>query len=307
MYFYSMRSMFFFNHYQLIQQRKKTIPVYLLFFFVVIFSTQPSLSQNCLSTGFNNKTFYTCSDACTNIQLSIPDLRATSDYRFSNINYSPFPYTTTNGNADPSFYRTAQYSSAIDFGFPFCFYDSVFSSFVLSPHGLITFENINANCYNNPYSESPIPNAYSGGCDVTDYVPKSAIFGCYQWLNPRLDSFFNTPVSPQDRKIEWRVEGTAPCRRLIVSYYRIGSGGNVDCSLVSPATFELVMYESTALIDMYFENYTCPEIYNSGKAICGIQNWPRNKAVAAPGKNATIWTAHHEAYRFTPSGGPAVL
>ncbi len=278
-----------------------------MFFFVVIFSAQPSLSQNCLSTGFNNKTFYTCSGTCANIQLSIPDLRATSDYRFSNIDYTPFPYTTTNGNADPSFYRTVQYSNAIDFGFPFCFYDSVFSSFVLSPHGLITFENINANCWNNPYFETPIPYAAFGDCNFSAWVPRSTIFGCYQWLNPRLDSFFNTPVSPQDRKIEWRVEGTAPCRRLIVSYYRIGSGGNVDCSLVSPATFELVMYESTALIDMYFENYTCPEIYNSGKAICGIQNWPRNKAVAAPGKNATIWTAHHEAYRFTPSGGPAVL
>ena len=27
---------------------------------------------------------------------------------------------------------------------------------------------------------------------------------------------------PPDRKIEWRVEGTAPCRRFVVSFYHIG-------------------------------------------------------------------------------------
>src|SRR5690606_31602203 len=42
---------------------------------------------------------------------------------------------------------------------------------------------------------------------------------------------------------------------------------------------------------------------NGTRAILGIQNWARDKAVTAPGKNNTQWTASNEGYRFTPSGG----
>ena len=63
------------------------------------------------------------------------------------------------------------------------------------------------------------------------------------------------------------------------------------------------MYESSGLIDVNIENYTCLNNFHNGMAILGIQNWARDKGIAAPGKNATIWTAHNETYRFTSSGG----
>jgi hypothetical protein len=52
------------------------------------------------------------------------------------------------------------------------------------------------------------------------YYPKASIMGAYSDLDPR-----NSPVSPADRKIEWRIEGSAPCRRFIASFYHVGIFG----------------------------------------------------------------------------------
>jgi hypothetical protein len=64
------------------------------------------------------------------------------------------------------------------------------------------------------------------------------------------------------------------------------------------------MYESTGLIDIFLQNKRCVAISPNGeKAILGVQDFSRTKAVAAPGKNATAWSASNEGYRFVPSGG----
>ena len=68
-------------------------------------------------------------------------------------------------------------------------------------------------------------------------------------------------------------------------------------------TFQMTVQESTGLVEVNIENFSCPTIvWGNGNAICGIQNWARDKATTAPGKNATIWTAYHESYQFIPSG-----
>ena len=110
--------------------------------------------------------------------------------------------------------------------------------------------------------------------------------GAYSDLDPR-----NSPVSPSDRKIEWRVEGSAPCRRFIASYYHVGIFGNNGCGNATPNTFQIVIYESTAIIEIYFEQKVCLSSTNSGRGILGVQDWTQTKAVAAAGKNATQWSA----------------
>lgn len=274
--------------------------MYLIPCFIIL--RLPTYSQNCIPTTFNNKKILTCNQNCKNIQLDVPNLKSTSNYIVKSISYNPYPFTTIIGNTNSTFYNLGSYSTSFNFSFPFCFYDSVFTNAVLSPYGLLTFDTI-PGCYDSPNSQSPIPIASGLSCQEAGYYPRSTIFGCYTRLDPSLSTTFHVVVSPSDRKIEWRVEGTAPCRRLVVSYYHIGSGANPTCSLINPATFQMVMYESSSLIDIYFENYSCPELYDNGKTICGIQNWERDKGVAALGKNATVWTAHNEGYRFTPSGG----
>ncbi len=247
-------------------------------FVTLIYCNTTVISQSCSIIG--NKQIAICKqENCFNVKLNIPHIKGTSDYKVSSVDYNPLPFITPTGNVDPTFYRIGEYTNSFNFGFPFCFYDSVFSSAVLSPYGLISFQNEIANCYNNFNAEDTIPTNFSSTCDGTSYLPKSAIFICYAFLNPNIENIFTTAVSPPDRKIEWRVEGTAPCRRLIVSYYHIGSFENPDCSFVTPATVQAVLYESTGLIDIYFENYSCPELFDSGKATCGIQDWTRLKGI----------------------------
>ena len=160
-------------------------------------------------------------------------------------------------------------------------------------------------CVNLPNIIAPIPGNNFGAvaCDGNSY-PRAAVMGCYTDLDFRTGPGGSVIfASPPDRRLQWRTEGTVPNRRFITSYYKVGTEGRFDCSVPSPATFQIVLYETTNVIEFYIENFSCPPIYSSINSICGIQNWDFTKGVAAPGKNATQWTAHNEAFRFTPYQG----
>ncbi|RYZ46546.1 MAG: hypothetical protein EOP49_23155 [Sphingobacteriales bacterium] len=112
------------------------------------------------------------------------------------------------------------------------------------------------------------------------------------------------PFNHAGRKIEWRVEGVAPFRRFVASWYKLGVYGNGDCNDQTPTTFQIVVNEATSIIEVFIAQKECSPIYQNqeSSSILGIQNWNRDKAVSVPGKNATLWTAQKEAYRFIPSG-----
>jgi hypothetical protein len=232
----------------------------------------------------------------------VPDLRTTSNYTVTTIPYNPYPYTTPFGNELTTLYSDDVYSDKIALPFQFCFYDSVFSKLVVGSNGILTFDTLNANCFNGWNITPTIPYAFgtrcpSPGLQGNAYYPKASVMGAYSDLDPR-----NSPVSPADRKIEWRIEGSAPCRRFIASYYHVGIFGNNGCGNTNPNTFQIVIYESTAIIGVYFQQKVCLSSTNSGRGILGIQDWTQAKATAAAGKNATQWNAQNEAYQFIPSG-----
>jgi gliding motility-associated-like protein len=126
---------------------------------------------------------------------------------------------------------------------------------------------------------------------------KASIFGPYHDINP--DNFTNP--APTTRKIEWRVEGTAPTRRFIASYNDVGY---FSCGNAIKATHQMVLYENTGVIEVYIKDKPVCSTWNGGKAILGVQDETRTKSVSATGKNATQWgtTGMNEAYRFTPWG-----
>ena len=260
-------------------------------------------AQSCVSSNNNTIINFSCGLNCGNLNLRVPDLRTTSNYAVTTIPYNPYPYTTPFGNELTTLYSDDVFSSKIALPFQFCFYDSVFSKLVVGSNGLITFDTLNANCFNSWNISPAIPYALGTQCPPpglqgSAYYPKASIMGAYSDLDPR-----NSPVSPSDRKIECRVEGAAPCRRFIASFYHVGTFGSNSCSNTTPNTFQIVIYESTAIIEVYFEQKACFSSTNSGKAILGVQDWTQTKAVTAAGKNATQWTAQNEAYQFIPSGG----
>jgi gliding motility-associated-like protein len=267
--------------------------------------TYKGFGQNCIPTGNNGKIInLPCGVNCTPLKVQVPHLKSTGDYTLVSIPYTPYAYTSPTGTEINSLYSDDIYSAAINLPFPVCFYDSTYNKVVIGSNGLMTFDISNASC-DNAYTITPgIPSAGTAQqCDRTGpYYPRAAIMGAYSDLDPRTIAE-GTSASPSDRKIEWRIEGTAPCRKFIVSYNRVGVYGSNACGLNTPNTFQMVIYEETSLIDFYFQQKACYSSTGSGRAIMGIQNWYYNKAVSGPGKNATQWSETNTAYRFIPSAG----
>ena len=275
----------------------------LSFTLFICFGTTGTYSQSCVSSNNNSVINFSCGVSCGDINLRVPDLRSTSTYSITTIPYNPYPYTTPSGNELTTLYSDDIYSAKLTLPFQFCFYDSVFSKVVVGSNGLITFDTLNANCFNGWNITPTIPFAGGTQCSPAGaqgsaYYPRASIMGAYSDLDPR-----NSPVSPPDRKIEWRIEGTAPCRRFIASFYHVGIFGNNSCGNNTPNTFQIVLYESTSIIEIYLEQKVCFSSTNSGKAILGIQDWTQTMALAAAGKNSTQWTSQNEAYQFIPSWG----
>ena len=263
--------------------------------------TTGAYSQSCISSNNNTVINFSCGLSCGNVNLRVPDLKTTSDYAVTTIPYNPYPYTSPFGNELTALYADDVYSAKISLPFQFCFYDSLFSKVVVGSNGIITFDTLNANCFN-AWNINPIipyalgtqcPSAFQQGAA---YYPRASVMGAYSDLDPRLIA------SPADRKIESRVEGTAPCRRFITSYYHIGVFGT-NCGHSTPNTFQIVLYESTGIVEVFFEQKACLSTTNLGRAILGVQDWTQTKARAAAGKNATAWNLQNEAYQFIPSGG----
>jgi gliding motility-associated-like protein len=290
-----------------------------LVFFIFIFAALNNYAQ-CLN--ISPKTYnLACGINCTNFSFKVPQIKTTENYLLGSTSYNPFAYTTPAGMEDFSLYEDDKYSSVVNLPFKFCFYGANYDKIIVGSNGLITFDIANAGCINAYNISQQIP--YAGGTQCATggatagaiaYYPKASIMGGYADIDPTANT--NTAPSPPDRKIEWREEGTAPCRKFIISYYNIGTYGSVNgsysatgtnCNSVNLNTFQIVIYEANNFIDVYIKNKVCTPSTNGGKSILGIQNWDRNLALAAPGKNSTVWTASNEGYRFKPNGNTSLL
>jgi gliding motility-associated-like protein len=244
-----------------------------------------------------------CGINCTNISLKVPDIRQTTDYVIKNIPYTPYAYTTPTGNEVGSIYIDDQYSAALPSPFPICFYGSTFNQFIIGSNGVVSFDLNYAGCKNAYVVPNPIPFEGTLDCNATGtaHYPKYGIFSPYYDIDPSV-----TATSP-NRKIEWRVEGIAPCRRLIVSFSKIplytNFGGTCNDSL---ATQQVVIHEATGIVDVFIENKPTCTSWESGRGILGIQK-DATTALAVPGKNAVSWTEQNTGYQFFPSGGASQL
>jgi gliding motility-associated-like protein len=134
----------------------------------------------------------------------------------------------------------------------------------------------------------------TGSIPNTAYAP-NMIFGPYH------DIDIDYADASTNSKIEYRIEGTAPNRRLIASYSNIPY---FSCGTSMFATHQMVLYESTGIIEVYIKDKPVCSTWNSGLAILGLQG-TGSQAVTVPGYNATVWgsTGMDTAFRFTPSGG----
>jgi gliding motility-associated-like protein len=216
------------------------------------------------------------------------DSGQTTNYLAIPITYAPNPYnvgTPILVNIDDT------WSQVINLPFNFCFFGTNYNQVVIGSNGIISFNTTYAGGFCQ-WNLQGLP----GGIPTTA-LPTASIMGIYQDIDP-------TNLGD----IYYQLTGTAPCRKLIVSFNQVPYYGDPNSvstsSCPSPlfTTSQIVLYETTNAIDIFTQNKPVCNGWNSGLAIHGIQNAAGTQAVVIPGRNNTVFTATNDAWRFLPFG-----
>jgi hypothetical protein len=260
----------------------------LLIFIPPLAKSQPG----CPSINAGSDQTVNCSSPCANLTANVLATGTTTNYTVTSIPYAPPGVygagTPVNVHADD------QWSPVVTLPFPFCFYGNQYNQVVIGSNAITSFDlsNAGATCPWDQKTQGAIP---------TSNYPLNSIMWPYEDVDNSSAGDFS-----------YELTGTAPCRMLIVSCKNIPYYGGVNSIntgyCTSPAiyaTSEMVLYESTNVIEIYNQNkYVC-SLWNDGYAKEGIQDATGANAAFVPGRNnGTQWTATNDAWRFTPNGTP---
>lgn len=237
-----------------------------------------------------NDTSASCSNPCVTLNPTFSNSFETTSYLVWPTAYNPYSFTT----GTPIFVNTDDiWSSVINLPFNFCFFGANYNQVVLGANGIISFNVSYANggCPWNLQgapNSNPIPNPS---------LPLNSIMGIYQDIDPT-----------NQGDVYYLINGTFPNRRLILSYYQVPYYGDPNsvstgsCPNPLYATMQVVLHETTNVIDMYVQNKPfCPG-WNQGRAIQGIQNATGTVAYSIPGRNNQQFSLVNDAVLFVPFG-----
>ncbi|MDR6968351.1 hypothetical protein J2X31_002368, partial [Flavobacterium arsenatis] len=202
------------------------------------------------------------------------------------------------------------WSPIFNLPFKFCFYGETYDKVLVGPNGLITFTT------NGSY-----PNGSPGG--GTGYVlgtpipntgpnpPKNAIYGVGQDTDLRIFGNGGGQITnPLIQNVNYYVGGVEPNRFFVANFNRLplydinscpGSLGATVNEDVNLQTSQIVIYETTNIIDVQVRKRTACTNFNGGHGVIGIQNATGTAAVTPPGRNMGSWSASNEAWRFIPA------
>ncbi len=263
----------------------KLTVVFFLFFVFSIF-VQKSSAQGFACPSVSVTPNVSICSGCTPLTATVQGTVETTSYTVGPVAYSPFSYNTGTSvlvNIDDT------WSSTITIPFCFSFYGNTYTQCVIGSNAIISFNLGNASNYNTWSINSAVPSA-----SPADLL--NCIMGPWHDIDPSVTSY-STPL------IKYSVQGTAPCRAFVVSWTDIPMySGSCNSQL---ATSQVVLYETTNIIDIYLKDKPLCTGWNGGNAIEGIQNAAGSSAVVVPGRNyPTQWSAANDGQRFTPSGAP---
>ena len=197
---------------------------------------------------------------------------STAPYTVASIPYSPDPFnvgTAINLSDDAV-------SSVQNIGFTFCFFGVSYTQFYIGSNGWIGFTGGQPTTF----TSAPIPSTTA---------PRNCIMAPWQDWHPGTGSNVG-------QYIKYQVLGTAPNRRLVVSWN--------NCPMFSCTsnlgTFQIVIFETTNIIETRIQSKPACTSWASGTAVHGVHNLAGTVAVIVPGRNSTQWTANNDAHRFTP-------
>lgn len=211
-----------------------------------------------------------CSNDPITLKVNATNMFSSQTYSVTSIPSLPLPFVGTSVSMTDD-----DVVGPIAIGFDFCFMGSTYNQFYIGSNGWISFSP------NQPttYSSHSIPSTNSD-------VPKNSIMGVWQDWHPGLGG-----------DIKYTTVGTAPFRRLIVSFVNIPM---YSCNS-SLGTFQFVLYESTNWIDNTLINKpNCPT-WQGGLGTQGLHNAAGTVAYSLPNRNSSSFTAVNEAVRFAPN------
>ena len=258
-------------------------------------------AQSCFNVSAGNDTTLSCLTTCLTLKAKIPDIRTSETYQVISIPYKPYDYITPGGTTDPGVNADDRFSDSFALPFPFCFYGATYNKICVGSNGVITFDVLsNAKKFECFVLTAANRLPYAGGTpnNFSFYAPRASIFLAYYDMNPATSP-------PRNNKIEWRLEGTAPCRKFVVSFYNIGFFATTGCPNSNPlnlCTMQAVLYEGSGVIDVFYKNKPVCTASQNGLAIAGVQNWAQNQSISPPNTNCTVWSAVNQGYRYVPSG-----
>lgn len=227
-----------------------------------------------------------CTDECVEISAEYLEIGETNSevYEVEEIEYAPpFPFTGgTEVNAD----LDDSWSEVVDLPFDFCYFGETYSSMQVGTNGLVTFNatqpvNMGGTC----------PWSFSNTIPSTSVFPNS-IYGVYMDIHPGLESA---------GKINYAFFGEAPARTFVINFPDQPYFSCIDAEEYN-MTSQIVIYETTNVIEVYVSRRDSGCSWNSGNALIGIQNANGTVAFTPPNRNTGDWSAEKEAWRFTPAG-----
>ena len=226
---------------------------------------------------------------------SINNPYETTDYTVSNIPYVP---QTNTGNT--LLLNLGTISPMVNIGFDFCFFGQTYSQFYVSSNGWISFTPQMSLPWwpsASPLGQlpffQPLPNNFLNN-------PTNCIFGVWQQWNP---------IATFCGRIKYQTQGTAPNRKLVVSWIEVPLQGQLYNSNNSNnnGNFHIVLYESSNIIETHIKSKPAySSYYLSSTASQGIMNSTQSNIVLTPGRNSTVWSAFNDAHRWTPSGNEVI-
>lgn len=219
-----------------------------------------------------------CAGSSMTINSSVANAFAGTDsYAISTIPFAPYPVL---GGTSMTMVDD-QMSMPLPIGFQFCFFGNTYTQFYIGSNGWVGFTPAQTIAF----TANPIP---SPGI----FVPRNCIMG--PWMD------WNPGVGTGSPYIKYQTQGIAPYRRLVVQW--------TNCPLyqctASNGTFQIVLYESTNIIENFITSKPVCAAWAGGTATQGLHNSTGTVAVAVPGRNAAVWTATNDGKRFTPNGPP---
>jgi gliding motility-associated-like protein len=195
----------------------------------------------------------------------------TTNYGVTNI-----PYVNQTNTGTSLFMSDDTQQGPFNIGFNFCFFGTTYTQFYVGSNGWISFSGGQPTTF----TSQSIPTG-------NGLVPKNCIMGPWQDWNPGIGG-----------QIRYQVQGTAPCRKLVVSWIGVPM---FSCTS-NQGTFHIVIYESSNVIENHIQSKPPCLQWQGGTSVQGIHNLGGTIGITSPGRNSTAWTANNDAYRWTPSG-----